>query len=176
MPFVVRPAAPDDLPALGRLGAELMKVHYDFDRRRFLEPLADAPEGYAWFLGTQLRESDVRVTVADDEGRILGYAYVAVEPRSWQMLLDEAGVIHDVIVDRSARGRGVATALIDDAFAWFRSRGIERVILHTAQANVSAQRLFEHLGFRRTMVEMTKELTFGGRGSRLETGERGPGE
>jgi ribosomal protein S18 acetylase RimI-like enzyme len=74
------------------------------------------------------------------------------------MLLDEDGVIHDVIVERAARGRGVATALMDDAFAWFRSRGIERVVLHTAQANVSAQRLFEHLGFRRTMVEMTKEL------------------
>jgi ribosomal protein S18 acetylase RimI-like enzyme len=61
-------------------------------------------------------------------------------------------------VDPPFRGRGVATALIEDAFAWFRSRGIERVVLHTAQANVSAQRLFEHLGFRRTMVEMTKEL------------------
>jgi ribosomal protein S18 acetylase RimI-like enzyme len=158
MALVVRSAVRDDLPALGRLGAELMRLHYDFDRRRFLEPLADAPEGYAWFLGTQLREADVRVTVADDTGRILGYAYVAIEPRSWQMLLDEAGVIHDVIVDPPFRGRGVATALIEDAFAWFRSRGIKRVVLHTAQANVSAQRLFEHLGFRRTMVEMTKEL------------------
>ena len=158
MALVVRSAVRDDLPALGRLGAELMRLHYDFDRRRFLEPLADAPEGYAWFLGTQLREADVRVTVADDTGRIQGYAYVAIEPRSWQMLLDEAGVIHDVIVDPPFRGRGVATALIEDAFAWFRSRGIERVVLHTAQANVSAQRLFEHLGFRRTMVEMTKEL------------------
>ena len=162
MALVVRSAVRDDLPALGRLGAELMRLHYDFDRRRFLEPLADAPEGYAWFLGTQLREADVRVTVADDAGRILGYAYVAIEPRSWQMLLDEAGVIHDVIVDPPFRGRGVATALIEDAFAWFRSRGIKRVVLHTAQANVSAQRLFEHLGFRRTMVEMTKELPFDG--------------
>ena len=158
MALVVRSAVRDDLPALGRLGAELMRLHYDFDRRRFLEPLADAPEGYAWFLGTQLREADVRVTVADDTGRILGYAYVAIEPRSWQMLLDEAGVIHDVIVDPPFRGRGVATALIEDAFAWFRNRGIKRVVLHTAQANISAQRLFEHLGFRRTMVEMTTEL------------------
>jgi ribosomal protein S18 acetylase RimI-like enzyme len=32
------------------------------------------------------------------------------------------------------------------------------VVLSTAQANDVAQRLFERLGFRRTMVEMTREL------------------
>jgi ribosomal protein S18 acetylase RimI-like enzyme len=158
MSLVIRSATRADLPALGQLGAELMRVHYDFDRQRFLEPMPDAPRGYAWFLGTQLDEPDVRVTVAEDHGRILGYAYAAIEPRSWQMLLDDAGVIHDVIVDPAARTHGVATALLDDMFAWMRARGVPRVVLHTAQTNVTAQRLFERLGFRRTMVEMTKEL------------------
>jgi ribosomal protein S18 acetylase RimI-like enzyme len=154
----IRPATRADLPALGQLGAELMRVHYDFDRQRFLQPMPDAPQGYAWFLGTQLEERDVRVTVAEDGGRIVGYAYAAIEPRSWQMLLDEAGVIHDVIVDPAARTRGVATALLDDMFEWMRLRGMPRAVLHTAHANSTAQRLFERLGFRRTMVEMTKEL------------------
>jgi RimJ/RimL family protein N-acetyltransferase len=31
-------------------------------------------------------------------------------------------------------------------------------MLWTAEPNAGAQRLFERLGFRRTMVEMTKEL------------------
>jgi ribosomal protein S18 acetylase RimI-like enzyme len=31
-------------------------------------------------------------------------------------------------------------------------------VLGTAQKNEAAQRLFERLGFRRTMVEMTREL------------------
>jgi ribosomal protein S18 acetylase RimI-like enzyme len=37
-------------------------------------------------------------------------------------------------------------------------RGAPRVVLGTAEQNEPAQRLFERLGFRRTMVEMTREL------------------
>jgi ribosomal protein S18 acetylase RimI-like enzyme len=158
MPPVLRPATRDDLPALGRLGARLMHVHHDFDRQRFLEPGADAEEGYAWFLGTQLEDPDSRVLVAADGNAIVGYVYAAIEPRSWQMLRDEAGVIHDVIVDEMARGCGVGTALVDGAFAWIRGRGVPRVVLHTADRNAAAQRLFTRLGFRRTMVEMTCEV------------------
>jgi hypothetical protein len=33
-----------------------------------------------------------------------------------------------------------------------------RVVLGTADSNHAAQRLFTALGFRRTMVEMTREL------------------
>jgi ribosomal protein S18 acetylase RimI-like enzyme len=33
-----------------------------------------------------------------------------------------------------------------------------RVLLMTAEQNASAQRLFARLGFRRTMIEMTREI------------------
>jgi ribosomal protein S18 acetylase RimI-like enzyme len=159
MSLVIRPATRDDLPALGRLGARLMHVHHDFDRQRFLEPDAGAEEGYAWFLGTMLDDADSLVLVATEpDGAIVGYLYAAVEPRSWQMLLDRAGHLHDVLVDAGARSRGVATALIEHALAWMRDRGAPRVVLHTADQNERAQRLFHRLGFRRTMVEMTREL------------------
>ena len=36
--------------------------------------------------------------------------------------------------------------------------GVPRVLLWSAAPNENAQRLFERLGFRRTMVEMTREL------------------
>jgi hypothetical protein len=39
-----------------------------------------------------------------------------------------------------------------------RSIGAPRVMLWTAEQNDSAQRLFARLGFRRTMIEMTREL------------------
>jgi ribosomal protein S18 acetylase RimI-like enzyme len=152
---LIRRATRDDLPHLGRLGAQLMRVHYRFDTRRFLEPGGDAEEGYAWFLGTQLDLPDALVLVAVEGGAIVGYAYAAIEPRSWQMLLDEAGVIHDVLVEERACGHGIATALVRAALDWISSRGIPRVVLHTADRNERAQRLFTRLGFRRTMVEMT---------------------
>jgi ribosomal protein S18 acetylase RimI-like enzyme len=52
----------------------------------------------------------------------------------------------------------VATALMEAAIEWLRGRGAPRVVLGTAERNAAAQRLFEKLGFRRTMIEMTREL------------------
>jgi len=154
----IRRADAADLPALGKLGALLMRTHYDFDRKRFLDPGDNPERGYAWFLGTQLRDDDVIVFVAERQGEVIGYVYAGLEPLSWKELRDACGFIHDVVVGERGRRSGVATALIEAATAWLRERGAPRVMLWTAEQNESAQRLFAGVGFRRTMVEMTLEL------------------
>jgi GNAT superfamily N-acetyltransferase len=156
--FSVRRATRRDLPALGRLGALLLRTHYDFDRRRFLAPRPDADEGYAWFLGSQLDCADALVLVAEQDDVVVGYAHAGVEPMSWKELRDEAGFVHDVCVDENARGEGIGTALLEAATNWLRERGVPRVVLWTAAANIAARRLFERVGFRHTMLEMTREL------------------
>jgi ribosomal protein S18 acetylase RimI-like enzyme len=84
--------------------------------------------------------------------------YTALEPQSWKDLRDAAGYIHDVIVAPEAQRLGVAGALVETACEWCRSVGAPRVMLGTAERNDRAQRLFTRLGFRRTMIEMTREL------------------
>ena len=143
---------------LGQLGAQLMRVHHDFDTRRFLSPGTDPDRGYAAFLGTQIEDEDCRVLVAELEGTVIGYVYAAIEPLSWKELRDEAGFIHDIVVDPAHRGGGAGSQLLDVAIEWLRSRGMPRVMLWTAEQNVGGQRLFARSGFRRTMVEMTREL------------------
>ncbi len=156
--MTIRLATPDDLPALGRLGALLMRTHYEFDPQRFMAAGTDAADGYAWFLGRQLKDQDVVVYVADQDGEVFGYVYAAIEPISWKELRDECGFIHDIVVDERGRRGGTATALIEKAIEWLRERGMPRVILQTADKNAAAQQLFAKLGFRRTMIEMTREL------------------
>ena len=157
-PATVRRATVADLPALGELGALLMRMHYEFDRGRFMAPGYDADGGYAWFIGTQLDEKDSAIFVAERDGEIIGYVYAGIEPQSWKELRDECGFIHDVAVHERGRGLGVASKLIEAAAEWLASRGMPRVMLWTAEENTAAQRLFERLGFRRTMIEMTREL------------------
>ena len=156
--MTIRLATPADLPALGRLGALLMRAHYEFDPQRFMDPGTDPAEGYAWFLGKQLKDVDSVIFVAEDGGKVVGYVYAALEPISWKELRDACGFIHDILVDESNRRAGTATALMNAATEWLRERGAPRVILGTADKNERAQRLFTKLGFRRTMVEMTREL------------------
>ena len=154
----IRLAAATDLPALGRLGATLMRTHHDFDPQRFMDPGTDPADGYAWFLGRQLKDDDVVIFVAEQQGEVVGYVYAGLEPISWKELRDACGFIHDVVVDERARRGGTATALIEAAVVWLRERGAPRVMLWTAEKNAGAQQLFARLGFRRTMIEMTKEL------------------
>jgi GNAT superfamily N-acetyltransferase len=154
----VRRARAADLDALGQLGALLLRTHYSFDRLRFIAPGRDPEDGYAWFLGTQLEERSVAIFVAEQDGDIVGYVYASIEPHSWKELRDETGFIHDVVVHERGRGMGLASQLIEAAVEWLASRGMMRVMLWTAEQNADAQRLFTRLGFRRTMVEMTREL------------------
>jgi ribosomal protein S18 acetylase RimI-like enzyme len=154
----IRPAADADVPALGRLGASLIRLHYAFDVQRFLTPPDSPEDGYGWFLASQLRDAQSAVFVAERGGAVVGYIYAGLEPHSWKELRDAAGFIHDVVVDEAHRGAGIAPALIETASAWLKAHGAPRVMLWTAERNHVAQRLFEQAGFRRTMIEMTREL------------------
>jgi ribosomal protein S18 acetylase RimI-like enzyme len=155
---IVRRATPADLPEIGCLGARLVETHHEFDARRFLAASRRTPADYASFIGTQLSDPDKAVLVADDNGAVIAYAYAAIEGHNYMALRGPAGVLHDLIVEPEHRGRGVGRLLIDAALEFFRSRGVPRVVLSTAEQNEGAQRLFARMGFRRTMIEMTREL------------------
>jgi len=156
--FIVRRATEADAPALGRLGGMLLRAHHAFDPQRFMAPGTDPEGGYRRLLQAQLEEEDAAVFVAEQRNAVIGYVFAALEPISWKELRDACGFIHDIAVDEAGRRSGVATALMAAAVDWLRSRGAPRVVLGTAERNAAAQRLFEKLGFRRTMIEMTREL------------------
>jgi len=155
---MIRPATRADLADLGRLGALLMRTHYGFDPQRFLPPGDDPEGGYAWFLATQLDRTDAVVFVAERAGRLVGYVYAGLEPLSWKELRGPAGFIHDIVVDDTARRSGLARQLLQAAVEWLREHGAPRVMLWTASQNTSAQNLFDSIGFRKTMIEMTLEF------------------
>ena len=154
----VRPATSADLAKIGRLGALLVEEHHGFDARRFMAATGRTAEGYASWIGSQIGEKDVVVLVADQDGDVAGYAYAALEGTDWMSLRGPAGVVHDLVVDPGSRRRGVGRLLLEATLAQLRSRGAPRVVLSTAEQNEAAQRLFARLGFRRTMIEMTREL------------------
>ena len=154
--FQIRPAEAGDVAEVAALAAKLVALHHDFDAARFFLPERVA-EGYAWWFGQELGRPEVLLLVAVVGGRIAGYAYGRLEARDWNQLLDASGALHDLWVEPEARGSGVAKALVDAIVTGLVAKGAPRVVLHAAEANRSAQALFASLGFRRTMVEMTRE-------------------
>ena len=177
---VSRPATPADLPTIGRLGALLVRTHHDFDPKRFIAATPQTEHGYASFLGGQLDDPDVIVLVVEHDpavipspshvipiaaknlqspiGEVIGYSYAGVEGYDYMSLRGPAGALYDIVVDPIHRGHGVGRMLLDATLATLKARGAPRVVLSTAEQNEAAKRLFARAGFRRTMIEMTREL------------------
>jgi ribosomal protein S18 acetylase RimI-like enzyme len=157
----IRPARPSDLPALARLGAELARDHHAMDPARFFidEPME---EGYAWWLGKELENPAAVVLAAvrrgRGRGRVVGYAYGRIQPRDWNSLRDRCGFAVDLMVEPTARRGGVGKRLVVALVDALAAKGAPRVVLEAAAKNRVAQRLFRALGFRRTMIEMTREV------------------
>ncbi len=155
---IVRAAARTDLPRIGRLGAQLVSEHHDFDARRFLAAKNRTPTDYAAFMSSQLNDPNVIILVADDNSDVIGYAYAAVEDYDYMSLRGPAGVLHDLIVDPENRHSGVGRMLLNAMLERLKERGTPRVVLTTAEGNNVALALFASAGFRRTMIEMTREM------------------
>lgn len=154
----IRPAVSADLPAIARLGVLLVRLHHDFDALRFIPATPATELGYRNFLGSQLSKSNSVVLVAERGGAVVGYTYAGLDGFDYMTLRGPAGLLHDILVDPAHRELGIGRMLLDATVMELKARGAPRLVLSTASQNEGAQRLFAAAGFRRTMIEMTREL------------------
>ncbi|KAF4407245.1 GNAT family N-acetyltransferase [Streptomyces sp. Ru87] len=134
-PCAIRRAERADDVALGAL-----------DRRTWstlhaVQPQPPGPE--APFFDEQHRPEEF--LVAEAEGRIAGY--IRVVPPSPMPAHAHVRQIQGLAVDRWARGRGLARALLDAACREARSQGARRLTLRVLGHNTPARRLYESAGF-----------------------------
>jgi ribosomal protein S18 acetylase RimI-like enzyme len=156
--IAVRRARAEDEAAMGRLGAMLVEEHHGFDPERFIAPLPQLRERYGQFLVSQIARPEMVVLVAERGSELAGYAFGGMEGSDYMQLRGPAGVLHDLVVDPAHRRQGVGTSLLEAALDALEKLGAPRVVLFTAEKNHVAQAMFDRAGFRRTMVEMTREL------------------
>lgn len=156
----IRRATRDDIAAIAKLAARLAQMHHAIDPYRFLL-VAGIEKGYADFFREEIGDEGAVILAAEsDEGEsptIVGYAYGRLEPRNWNDLLEACGKLHDLYVDESVRKSRVAKKLVLEMIERLESLGAPRVVLLTAHTNEAAQKLFKGIGFRPTMLEMTRE-------------------
>ncbi|HEX9952006.1 MAG TPA: hypothetical protein VGB53_09580 [Rubricoccaceae bacterium] len=75
----IRTAKSEDLPALGRLGAALVRAHHAFAPDRFIAATSKTEEAYTGFLGSKIDRPNARRARRRAGGTVLGYAYARVE-------------------------------------------------------------------------------------------------
>lgn len=95
------------------------------------------------------------VARADDE--IVGFVTFSKEQGDYDVD-SRRGLIHDIFVRESYRGRGVGGRLLDAAEERLASDGIEYVSLEVLADNAAARRFYERAGYDEFRVEMEKQL------------------
>jgi|GEM_PF-524066 len=154
---IVRAAEPRDLEAAAQLAGKLVYFHQALDPERYMK-MERVEAGYRqWFEKELARPKQVVLLVAERGTEIVGYAYGRLEDADWNLLLAAHGALHDLWVEPDARRSGVASRLVTTMCAELKALGAPRVLLHTAWQNADAHAFFARLGFRRTMLEMTRE-------------------
>jgi ribosomal protein S18 acetylase RimI-like enzyme len=126
---ILRDVTDADVSAINRLLAQLSRSAPPLD--------ADAVRQIATWDGNSL-------LVARAAGQIIGMLTLVTFPipsglRAW---------IEDVVVDESARGRGVGAALSAEAIRVARAAGARTIDLTSRPSRESANRLYQRLGFR----------------------------
>jgi ribosomal protein S18 acetylase RimI-like enzyme len=107
---------------------------------------SSAPTPSAEQVEALVASSATRLLLArDSEGHIVGMLTLALFPiptgvRAW---------IEDVVVDETARGRGIGERLTQEALALARADGARTVDLTSRPSREAANRLYARLGFSR---------------------------
>ena len=96
-----------------------------------------------------------RIWLAEQGGRLVGCTAIALRDGN-------RGQLRWVLVDPSARGRGIGKQLVGSAMDYCREEGCESVFLETTDGLLESQTLYEKLGFA-VASETVEELWDGPR-------------
>jgi ribosomal protein S18 acetylase RimI-like enzyme len=133
----VRRAGPADLDAVARL----------FDLYRQFQKQASDPAGARAFIGERVERGESVIFLAEDANGALGFAQLF--PSFSSVGMTRTFTLNDLYVTIEARGRGVATALLDAAAEFADGEGASRLILLVATDNAAAEALYVREGWRR---------------------------
>lgn len=107
-----------------------------------------APEKDRRFLEERLLGGESVILVAERDRRAVGFTQLY--PTFSSVALARAWILNDLYVAEDARGTGVGAALLEAARTFGRETGARTLMLETTPDNVTAQRLYERLGWRRS--------------------------
>jgi ribosomal protein S18 acetylase RimI-like enzyme len=169
----IRPATPDDVPAVLPMVRAVCAFHEQLDPAKY-SFRGDPGAMYDDWLRKRARDPESVFLVADagpalslpkgpDEQdvarrKLVGFIIGTVVDEIPIYRVTRYGFLHDLWVEERYRHEGVGRQLVTEAVARFREIGVPQVRLDTAFANEAARGLFRTCGFRPSIVEMLMEL------------------
>ena len=133
-----------DVSAVARLATQLGYPSTPAQIERRFRALENAPEA-----GVMVAEGP--------DGAVIGWIHVFA---TRQLESDPGAEIGGLVVDESARGRGIGSALMESAEAWARERGFEGVSVRSNVIRLEAHEFYKSRGYQilKSQFKLRKRL------------------
>ncbi|WHZ03856.1 GNAT family N-acetyltransferase [Neobacillus sp. YX16] len=118
-----------------------------FDSYRVFYKQESNFEGAKSFLKERILNEDSVIFIAYDEDYPVGF--VQLYPTFSSVSMKRSWVLNDLYVNASARKKGFGEKLIQKSIEFAEETGAKGLSLETGQENVTAQRLYEKIGFKK---------------------------
>ncbi len=116
--------------------------------RQFYEQPSE-PDRVRAFLTDRLRNQDGVIFLGRVDAKGPAIGFTQLYPTFSSVSIGRAFILNDLFVSPEARGHGIGAALLLRAAEFGRETGALYLELETATTNVTAQRLYEKLGWKR---------------------------
>ena len=143
----IRDAQIGDIPQLLELLSEVLEVHAKIKPDYFVSGHTKYDHAE---LEAILNDPDVRVYVADEDGKVLGYAFCMLQeiPKKPFVVSFRYMYIDDICVDSSCRGKGIGKKLFAHVCEEAKRLGCRDITLNVWEGNDTARAFYESLGMK----------------------------
>lgn len=149
----IRRAEERDIPRLGELLLQVCRVHHNGRPDLFR---AGGRKYSDDELTELLRDGERPILVAEEDGRVLGYAFCVYQRHQGEGSFQDMTTLYldDLCVDEACRGRHVGRALYEAVLELARGTGCYNVTLNVWSCNEDAMRFYEACGLKPQKVGM----------------------
>ena len=151
--MIIRKATLKDFEELKKLWAEFFLLEASTDERVNTEWVK---QGLPVALGKSLRNKNEATFVAEEKGKLVGYASSEIIPNSRRIRYEKQGHLYNLYVIPRYRGKNIGKRLLEKSLDWFKKRKVKDLKIMAYEWNKRAQKLYRKYGFRDYMLMMMK--------------------
>jgi len=162
MDISIRRAKQADIGALTAMWNGLMAYHaklYRGDRRAEEHALREGAETlWRKFALKNIRSPNGQVLIAEDGKKPVGYSLSFIKPNIPVFRIRKLGHLSDLYVKPGYRGKGIGTRFRDEAFRWFRKKGVRHASIAVHALNRGSWKVYLKWGFSDYHLEMRRRV------------------
>ena len=107
-------------------------------------------------VGKGLRSKKVAYFVAEDDGKLIGYAASEIEKNPKWLLHKKQGHLYNLYVIPKYQRKRIGTKLLEKSLEWFKKNKIKEFKILAYVWNTQAQKLYRKYGFSDYILTMKK--------------------